>query len=55
MMSSALTSGFMRSCEASAALHARAGFRIVGVRERLGQKHGRWRDVLVIERRSDLL
>ena len=29
-----------------------AGFRVVGTRERLGQHHGRWRDVILIERRS---
>jgi hypothetical protein len=29
-----------------------AGFRIIGTRERIGQHHGRWRDVLFIERRS---
>jgi L-amino acid N-acyltransferase YncA len=28
------------------------GFRIIGVRERIGQREGRWRDVVVIERRS---
>jgi L-amino acid N-acyltransferase YncA len=25
---------------------------VVGVRERLGRLHGRWRDVLLLERRS---
>lgn len=33
-------------------LHERAGFRIVGTRERIEQHWGRWRDVLLIERRS---
>ena len=37
---------------ASIALHERAGFRIVGQRERLGQLNGRWRDVVLMERRS---
>jgi L-amino acid N-acyltransferase YncA len=37
---------------ASLALHRRCGFRVVGVRERLGQLDGRWRDVLLLERRS---
>lgn len=37
---------------ASVALHRRSGFRVVGTRERLGQLHGRWRDVLLLERRS---
>jgi phosphinothricin acetyltransferase len=37
---------------ASLALHARAGFRVVGTRERLGRHHHRWRDVILLERRS---
>jgi L-amino acid N-acyltransferase YncA len=37
---------------ASLNLHARAGFRVVGTRERLGQHHGTWRDTVLIERRS---
>jgi L-amino acid N-acyltransferase YncA len=38
---------------ASVKLHMRCGFRIVGVRERLGKLHGEWRDVLFLERRSE--
>ncbi|MFU8872879.1 GNAT family N-acetyltransferase [Micromonospora sp. SL4-19] len=37
---------------ASLALHQRAGFRIIGIRERIGRHHGRWRDVILLERRS---
>ena len=37
---------------ASVRLHERAGFRIVGRRERLGRLDGAWRDVLLLERRS---
>ncbi len=37
---------------ASLALHRRAGFRVIGTRERVGRQHGRWRDVVLIERRS---
>ncbi|MFS2293270.1 MAG: N-acetyltransferase family protein [Actinomadura sp.] len=33
-------------------LHAEAGFRTVGIRRRIGRLHGRWRDVLLLERRS---
>jgi len=40
---------------ASLALHARAGFRVVGVRERIARHHGRWRDVVLIERRSTIV
>jgi L-amino acid N-acyltransferase YncA len=37
---------------ASLALHRRCGFRTVGVRERVGKLEGRWRDVVLLERRS---
>ncbi|MEV7602399.1 N-acetyltransferase family protein [Kitasatospora sp. NPDC089797] len=37
---------------ASLALHRRAGFRVVGTRERIGRLHGRWQDVVLVERRS---
>jgi L-amino acid N-acyltransferase YncA len=33
-------------------LHQRCGFRIVGVRERLGRVAGNWRDVVFMERRK---
>ena len=33
-------------------LHLRQGFREVGFRERIAQQHGRWRDTLILERRS---
>lgn len=36
---------------ASLRLHHRAGFRTVGVRERIAQHHGIWRDTILIERR----
>ena len=37
---------------ASLQLHLSCGFRVVGVRERLGQLDGTWRDVVLLERRS---
>lgn len=37
----------------SVALCESLGFRIVGVRERIGRRDGRWRDVVVMERRSE--
>jgi L-amino acid N-acyltransferase YncA len=37
---------------ASIALHEACGFRMVGIRERLGKLDGRWRDVVLLERRS---
>ena len=47
-----IQSGIFPENTASSALHARAGFRTVGTRERVGKHHGRWRDVVLIERRS---
>jgi phosphinothricin acetyltransferase len=38
----------------SIALHERTGFRLVGRRERLGKMSGRWRDVVLMERRSSV-
>ena len=38
--------------EASVALHLACGFRVVGTRERIGQRDGVWRDVVVLERRG---
>jgi L-amino acid N-acyltransferase YncA len=47
-----LQAGIFPENVASIALHERAGFRLVGMRERLGQMNGRWRDVVLMERRS---
>jgi L-amino acid N-acyltransferase YncA len=41
--------------QASVRLHEACGFRVVEVRERLGRLHGRWRDVLLMERRSPVV
>jgi L-amino acid N-acyltransferase YncA len=47
-----LQAGIFPENEASVRLHERAGFRIVGVREKVGSMGGRWRDVILMERRS---
>ena len=47
-----LQAGIFPENTASVALHERCGFRVVGRRERLGKVNGRWRDVLLLERRS---
>jgi len=47
-----IQSGIFPENLASAALHRAAGFREVGRRERIGEHHGIWRDVILIERRS---
>ena len=38
--------------EATRRLHLRHGFREVGIRERIARRDGRWRDTLILERRS---
>jgi phosphinothricin acetyltransferase len=50
-----LQSGIFPENAASVALHERCGFRVVGVRERLGRLNGVWRDVLLLERRSEVI
>jgi L-amino acid N-acyltransferase YncA len=47
-----IQSGIFPENTASIAVHQAAGFRIVGTRERLARHNGRWRDVLLLERRS---
>ncbi|MEV0203548.1 N-acetyltransferase family protein [Nonomuraea sp. NPDC050691] len=47
-----IQSGIFPENAASLTLHARAGFRVIGTRERIGRHHGVWRDVVLIERRS---
>ncbi len=47
-----LQAGIFPENAASIELHKRAGFRILGTRERLGCLDGRWRDVVLMERRS---
>jgi L-amino acid N-acyltransferase YncA len=47
-----LRSGIFPENVASLSLPHRAGFRIVGTRDRPGRLHGRWRDVVLVERRS---
>jgi phosphinothricin acetyltransferase len=50
-----IQSGIFPENAASLALHQAAGFRMVGTRERIGQHRGRWRDVVLIERRSPVV
>jgi L-amino acid N-acyltransferase YncA len=48
-----IQAGVMADNRASLALHERAGFRRVGVRERFGRdRNGVWRDIVLLERRS---
>lgn len=50
-----LQAGVFPENEASVRVHLKAGFRVVGVRRRLGKLNGVWRDVLLLERRSEVL
>jgi L-amino acid N-acyltransferase YncA len=47
-----LQAGVFPENEASLALHRGCGFRVVGMRERIGRLDGVWRDVVLLERRS---
>ncbi len=47
-----LQAGIFPENTASLELCRKAGFRVVGMRERLGCMEGRWRDVVLMERRS---
>lgn len=47
-----IQTGIFPENEESLRLHERVGFRRVGRRERLGKHNGVWRDVLMLERRS---
>jgi phosphinothricin acetyltransferase len=47
-----LQAGIFPENAASIELHKKLGFRLVGIREKLGCMNGRWRDVALMERRS---
>lgn len=48
-----LQAGIFPENQPSLQLHKAAGFRVVGTREKIGSMNGRWRDVLLLERRSN--
>lgn len=49
-----LQAGIFPENLASLALHRACGFRVIGRRERIGAMGDRWRDVMLLERRSDV-
>ncbi|QNF28232.1 GNAT family N-acetyltransferase [Metabacillus elymi] len=49
-----LQAGIFPENKASLALHKKNGFREVGIRKRIGKINGTWRDVVLLERRSDI-
>lgn len=50
-----LQAGIFAENEASVALHGKCGFRTVGRRERIARLNGRWRDTILMERRSTVV
>ncbi len=50
-----LQTGVFPENEASRRLLRRFGFRAVGTQERIGRLHGVWRDVVLLERRSEVI
>lgn len=49
-----LQAGIFSENLASIQLHEKCGFRIVGIREKIGKLHGKWHDNHLLERRSML-
>jgi L-amino acid N-acyltransferase YncA len=47
-----LQAGIFPENQASIALHQKCGFRVLGLREKVGRMGGLWRDTLLLERRS---
>jgi len=47
-----IQAGIFPENKASVHIHEKAGFRLIGTQEKLGQMNGQWRDVLLMERRS---
>lgn len=50
-----LEAGIFAENNASLKLHQKAGFRIVGTKERISKMAGKWRDVVLLERRSKVV
>lgn len=50
-----LQSNIFPENEASIKFHQKNGFRTVGVRKKIGQLHGEWKDIVILEKRSDIV
>ena len=50
-----LQAGIFPENIASLALHKACGFTTVGTRKRIGRMNGRWRDTILMERRSKII
>lgn len=49
-----LTAGIFPENQASIRLHEKHGFRLIGYRERIGKMGDRWRNTVILERRSKI-
>jgi phosphinothricin acetyltransferase len=47
-----LVSSVFPENQATLRLHEKSGFRIIGRRERIAKLEGKWRDTILLERRS---
>jgi L-amino acid N-acyltransferase YncA len=50
-----LQAGIFPENTASLRIHEKAGFRILGIREKIAKQNGIWRDTALLERRSPLI
>jgi L-amino acid N-acyltransferase YncA len=50
-----LQAGIFPENKASLKLHRNHGFRVIGVREKIGKMDGTWRNVMLLERRSKVV
>lgn len=50
-----LQAGIFPENLASLRIHEKAGFRVLGVREKIGKQNGLWRDTALLERRSKII
>jgi phosphinothricin acetyltransferase len=50
-----LQAGIFPENKASIHIHSKNGFKVLGIREKLGQMNGIWRDIVFMERRSKLV
>ena len=50
-----LVSSVFPENEATLRLHKKFGFRIIGTRERIAKLDGKWRDTILLERRSSVI
>ena len=50
-----LQAGIFPENKASIHIHSKNGFKVLGIREKLGQMNGIWRDIVFMERRSKVV